>query len=546
MINGAAFSLQWIPRKMFQLYSPDYKTRLRLYDTFGFFQSSFVQALSAWNIEDPHGEIKRMKTERARFEREQYDEIRQYCLSECRLLVALMDKLDASMKSAGITLRSYMGAGSVAGALLQKERVKKSHESDSTYSEQVQAAIYSAYFGGRIEIFQQGIFENVLSYDIVSAYPYQCLSLPRLKDGQWRKAKLEEIVKPKLDAIWRVEWDVTSRRDVMPFPLRKKQSIYYPQNGRGWFHHAEVQAALALYPDEINVLEGHVFEPANDEKPFAFVREYFAKRQEAKERGDPAEKAYKLGLNSLYGKTAQGIAYKGEPPFRSLYWAGKITSGTRARLLDCASLWPSGVISIATDGIVFNAADRPVIEESKALGGFERTQIDELFIAQPGIYYARTSDGKEIKKSRGFFTREIDYDDLREGWIRDGTTFTQKAVCECGHAETRHENSHCNRCDCNGFSTRRRFIGIGVALMRKDFSVWRTWQESDRILSLNSSRKFYATEEPARRMPLLPPRFPQIIDSEPYIPKGSTLEARDAMIELVSQMEQPLEIEGGE
>jgi hypothetical protein len=536
-IDGFSYSLTWIPRKMFQVYSPDLKKSIRIYDVFGFFQSSFVKALDAWKIEDPHGEIKRMKSERARFEVSQRDEILEYCLSECGKLVELCDALEVSLQGAKIKLRSYMGAGSIAGAILNKEKVKRHHVSDSTYPLAVQEAIYRSYFGGRIEIFMQGSFTDLTNYDIRSAYPFQALALPSLIGGTWRNALPEELETFGLNAIWEVEWNIpkAKARYVMPFPLRHKAAIYYPSSGRGFYHHAEVRAAIALHPGYISQIQGFVFEPASDEKPFAFVRDYYARRAELKAQGHASEKAYKLGLNSLYGKLAQGLAYSGEPPYRSLFWAGRITSGTRARLLDAASLAPNRVISMATDGIVFSGD--PGIVISDELGGWERSKFPEFFIAQPGIYHAKTEDGKEIRKSRGFFTREIDYEDLEKGWLIHGTSFTQKAVCECGKVHTRGKKYD------HPFSRRRRFIGLGSALMRTDFSVWRTWQESERILSLASSRKFYASDNLARTVRLLPPRFPSIIESEAYVPKVKTLEDREEMKELIAAFEQPLLLE---
>lgn len=537
--QGASYHLDWIPRKCFGIYSPDLKTRIRIYDVFGFFQSSFVRALDDWKIKDPFGEIKAMKAERARFSRDQMEEIERYCLSECKLLVKLMDKLDGAMLDAGIHLRSYMGAGSVAGALLQKEKVKAHHVSDSSYSMLVRSAIHSAYFGGRIELFMQGSFTDLVNYDIRSAYPFQSLNLPSLKGGRWTRARRDDLDKPNLDALWQVEWTINGDEPVMPFPLRKDGNIYYPTNGRGWYHHAEVRAALAIFPDEIRILRGLRFDPSRTERPFAFVRAYYQKRVQAKLRGEASEKAYKLGLNSLYGKLAQGMSQRGEPPFRSLYWAGKITAGTRARLLDCASLAPRHVISISTDGIVYSGD--PGIVESDQLGGFERVEYDDFFIAQPGIYRATVRGGKEIRKSRGFFLREIDFDDLEAGWLKSGAAYIQKAVCECGHVHVGKcdRMTHRNEpCDCEEFSRRRRFLGIGAALMRSDFTLWRTWQESDRILSLTSSRKFYVNGDKGRTVRLRPPSFPGIIDSEPYVPKSKSLEAREQMKELVDFFDQ--------
>lgn len=534
-LEGYAFQLRWIPRKMFELYSPDLRTKIKVYDVFGFFQSSFVKALAAWGIDDPNEAIKEMKTERARFTLAQRKEIEQYCLDECKKLVELCNALEASLLSAGIKLRSYMGAGSVAGALLAQKKVKSHHAQDDEFPEEIKEAIYCAYFGGRVEQCLQGILTNVVGYDVRSAYPAQSLALPSLAGGSWRKAKAEEIHKPGLNAIWQVEWE-KAKGDVMPFPLRQKDAeIYFPRNGRGWYHHIEVRAAMLLHAESIRVLRGFVFEPICDDKPFAFVREYYALRAEAKARGDASEKAFKLGLNSLYGKLAQGISSGGLPPFRSLFWAGRITAGTRARMLDAASLHPHGVVSIATDGIVFSGD--PGIEESSELGGWERQDYSEIFAAQSGIYWAKKPDGTEIHRTRGFFLKEVDFDDLREGWLNEGIFYAQRGVCECGHSHP--HSAKCDSCKCKKFSPRRRFVGLGAALMRSDFGVWRTWAETDRVLKLHSSRKFYDHEETSRVMRLHPPEFPSIIDSVPYVPKGHTLPLTQELRDLIELHEQP-------
>lgn len=529
-LDGFSFHLEWIPRKCFNVYSPDIRQRIRIYDVFGFFQSSFVKALEDWKIPDPNGDIKRMKAERSRFTRGQRKEIAAYCLSECKLLVTLMDALDESMLEAGIKLRSYMGAGSVAGALLQKEKVKRHHVSDSEQTDRIRAIFHHAYFGGRIEIFMQGLFNDLVNYDVRSAYPAEAMSLPSLVGGTWKDVT-EWTGSPH--AIYRVEWNIENASGVMPFPLRRKGLIFYPTNGRGWYHAREVKAALALFGEsQIRILDGIQLEPATDDKPFAFIRDYYRMRYEAKAAGKASEKAYKLGLNSLYGKLAQGLSHKGEPPFRSLYWAGRITSGTRARLLDCASLNPSSVVSMATDGITF--LSDPKIEESNELGGYERTEFETFFIAQPGIYIGKEAGGKEVRKSRGFFTREIDYEDLRRGWLDVGPTYTQRGVCECGIV---HDGPISN---CDGPRPRTRFVGIGSALMREDFGVWRTWADSERGLSLGSARKFYATEKPARAMRLIPPTFPTVIESEAYVPKTKTIEEMEAMRELIEFFDQQM------
>ena len=91
----------------------------------------------------------------------------------------------------------------------------------------------------------------------------------------------------------------------------------------------------------------------------------------------------KLAGNSVYGKLAQSIGYA---PWANPVWAGLITAGCRAQLIDAYSQAPDECYMLATDGIFMGTKlDLPV---SKELGEWEETiHPDGMFIVQPGVYY---------------------------------------------------------------------------------------------------------------------------------------------------------------
>ena len=509
--DGAMYRMEWLPGKSFLIIRMYDKLSIEICDSFGFFQSSFVKALESWKVEDPDGAIARMKGERSNFGPDDSEEVLAYCLSECRLLKELMLKLEDALTQANLRPSKWNGAGAVAAAMLQREKVHTHKVDDEAFPEEVTDAIMRAYFGGRVEVFLQGHMNNVTNYDIRSAYPFEALHLPSLH-GKW---KPEREYNNHPYALWLVEWDIPADRYVMPFPYRQKKTITYPTKGKGWYHAKEVANAMRYYSDFIQVLEGWTLHPVFiHERPFSFIRPVFAERAEAKRKGLASEKALKLGLNSLYGKTAQGIGYKGKvPKFRSFFWAGMITAGTRGRLLDLACQAPAHCVSVATDGIVFTKD--PEFEVSEELGGLETTSWSDFFIAQPGIYRGLDDEGKEFKKSRGFFLKEIDFPDLIEGWNKHGPYYKQTQPT-------------------------KRFIGIGSALNNNNLSAWRTWPEGTRTLSLYSSRKFYAYETNAPIMRLLPPHYTDPELSEAYVPKSRGIETDDVVDPLFIQgMEQP-------
>jgi hypothetical protein len=215
----------------------------------------------------------------------------------------------------------------------------------------------------------------------------------------------------------------------------------------------------------------------------------FKERQRLKAEGHAAEKVVKLGPNSIYGKTAQGYGFNSRPRWQSYFWAGYITAATRARVMIGASK-STGIIMISTDGIF---CKKPGVRPGKNLGGWEFGDVDRLFAAQAGVYQGITSEG-EILKSRGFFAGEVDYDELRRGWEMEGASYVH------------HYDS-------------KRFLGLGVSLMRKDFSVWRQWKTERRALMLTPERKGLGDDG------ILTP-YPDPLDSEPYVPKISLIDGR--------------------
>ena len=147
------------------------------------------------------------------------------------------------------------------------------------------------------------------------------------------------------------------------------------------------------------------------------------------------------------------------------------------------------------------------------LGAWERTVYADLFVAQPGIYYAhKLSNRGAVKHSRGFFTREINFPKLKRTWIRDGPY--GELACP----------SH-------------RFIGLGTALMRSDFNLWRTWEDGTRRLTLYSSRKYYGDDDGAIARTLYPPADVRPGLSDRYVPKQSVQGEADE--DFVQGNEQP-------
>lgn len=384
-------------------WSPDYDGSILLWDVLGFFQTTFVDALSKYAIAAPIAEITKMKAKRSTFTDRETRRMRAYCIAECEALVALYTELWRAFTRAGIRPRRHDGAGAVAGELLRMQGVKEHIKPEPDH---LAVPIATAYFGGRIELCKLGrAAGTVFAADLASAYPAAAQDLPTLF-GEWKKAKSVRGF-----SISRVRWNLPANEPWYPLPYRRPNgTILFPASGEGWYWRPEVESAIAWARKcggEIDVLETWALTPSIDVRPFSFIPELYEKRQAMIDAGDGAEKALKTALASLYGKTAQqlGATPERRPPYFALSWAGWITSMTRARLARAGLRARHDVIAFATDAVYTTSRLRMKYNRGvKLLGGWDRSQYDDGVFVQAGVYWLRKqlAEPKWEAKYRGF------------------------------------------------------------------------------------------------------------------------------------------------
>lgn len=470
--NGK-FVIQYRPRKSFSVRRWGFKKSVVLWDTFGFFQSSFVSAVEQYLGKDwpALAMIREQKALRSSFTLEDADAVSVYCKAECDTLVAVMRRLHGYMGDAGLSVARWDGAGAVAAALLRREGAH-AHVTRSIPAP-VQAAARSAYAGGRSELIRYGHAPDtpIYHYDINSAYPTAMQHLPSLAAGRWRqtgRAKRPSVSAGAL-TLYRVRWSF-ARADCYPFFWRAHDtSIFFPQSGQGWYWSPEVEAASeamerGALKGRLDILEGWTFEPSTDDKPFGFIPPLYQQRQEWKAQKIGAEKVLKLAINSLYGKTAQHVGgMHGQPPrYHQLEYAGWITSLTRAQLFRAITpLLPSGgAIMLSTDA-VYSTRELPDIPTGASLGTWSAEPHDGVCVVQSGVYWTR--NGQEWKAfSRGFDKGSISVDSVVAAWKRGAKTYD---------------------------ASLSRFVTMGSALQAREdapgFKAWRTWRTTPRILALS-------------------------------------------------------------
>ena len=386
---------------------------IRIYDVFGFFQSSFSAVVksmvdSGRAIKEESDFIAAMKDRRDQFAGESIEQIKAYTTLELRLLARMMRDLRTGFDKTGLRLRHWHGAGAAASALIESQKLKMHYGRDIAASDisPQQTAAHHSYYGARIELLKQGFLTggSLHVYDIASAYPAAMVEFPSLASGDWIQKSGHDLparsiseLRATLEAASCVSmfkirfqfptyerYHANARTAVFipfyPLPYRDKRGgILFPSSGYGWYMRDDVLAAIAwlerFVPDfprptdkhhritAFEIEEARIFQPAHEgranERPFYFIADHFVERRQIKEvaertgRYDIRERAIKLSLNSIYGKLAQSVGGDGDAPsVANPYYAAATTASCRRRLVEAALIDPHAIVFFATDGIV--------------------------------------------------------------------------------------------------------------------------------------------------------------------------------------------------
>lgn len=397
-----------------------------IWDMFRFCAKSFCRrdakgklkgALIDWDVGtlEEQNLIADMKAKRSGFTAAELDQIEQYNLLECRLLAAMMqkiidahDNLRTDSLPNGLTLQRYDGPGSTASAMFKAWKLgpmfKELRRQRDSFPAELTEAIASAFFGGRFEHSLIGEAHGV-GIDINSAYPAQICLLPCLEHGKWSHGTTE----PKPGTIALVRYTMRKHRKNCkswgPLPFREADgSICYPiESGGGWVWANEWHAAKAtkLWPG-LHFEEAYTFtRECVCDRPFRYFAELYKRRDEVgKNTGEGI--VLKLGPNSGYGKMAQSIGFA---QFNSWIYAGLITAGTRAQILEIIGLHkdPANLFAIATDGVLTRervplpAAPITGAEGcAKPLGGWDLEESGHLFLIRPGMIVGAKTKARGI------------------------------------------------------------------------------------------------------------------------------------------------------
>lgn len=416
------FDLDWMPSKEFRVRRKGGKW-IVINDVWGFFQGSFMSAITKWDIgtEAERAKILEGKQARGNFEDYSLDYVDEYNALECVLLAQLMDKFSATCEEVGYVPRKWQGAGQLSEAIMAAHGCPKTkHLFDEKWAE-VWEYGRKAYYGGRFEIAYVGnIPDKVYQYDINSAYIDAMVDsrYPCLLHGEWKAVRAGTAVSELSDiAILEVIFARPERRDsdfehfheVVGFgwdgcdhelnrtgmfyplytglPVRKKDGcIYYPHEGKGWYWSFEIEASIH---QKFRVLSGWEYVRNCDCKPMGFMAKIYRERLRLGKDGKGL--VLKTGMNSAYGKKVQSV---GSPKYSNPIEGSFITAHCREKIQRLIHALPEcgegkcgeSVVFVATDAVATTV--KAPVPLSKDLGDWS-LDIHEsgIFQIQPGLYF---------------------------------------------------------------------------------------------------------------------------------------------------------------
>lgn len=395
------YQIEHIPHKWFKVRRG--QVTVTLFDIHSFFDSGYYDALESWDIGTPEQRqaIAAGKAGRAEFVWLDIDNIRRYFRLELQLMPALCERLRTVFADAGYVPRSWHGPGALARMALRRHGV---YAAMAESPEPVSIAARSAFAGGRFELRWAGHFHaKIYNYDIHSAYPYFATFLPNLSRGTWRHTTEYEDGK---FAVYRIAYEASEPDSFRMYPLFRRLAnagVAWPYRVTGWYWSPE--AELVKDDPDAKILEAWIFDEDDEtDRPFAWLLEYYLRRQRLKNNKQAAEYTFKLIINAVYGQLAQRVGWdrkNGKPPrTHQLEWAGYITSACRAAVYMAAVSIGDKIISIDTDGL-YALAPIDGLDLGEGLGQWECAEYDDGIFWQSGVYCLKSGDDWIKARARG-------------------------------------------------------------------------------------------------------------------------------------------------
>lgn len=413
----AGYRVHYIAKKLLAIKKG--KHTVACYDTMQYYDNASLVRAYVDNIGKPldNGYLA-MKDKRKDFSKRYFErhrkEVRRYCVNDCVMTKELGEHFVGTFwKQFGFAPRRWTSAGYLAEKVLLNNNIPIPFFHDTPYY--VQELAWKAFYGGRFELIMRGFIGECWLYDINSAYPYALTMLPDLTMGTWVDA--DKIHQKAAIGFFHIRAHVGNSVKIAPFPFRTKDGrIIYPVGDFETFVTLEeLKAVEGDVRVRYEILESHQFVP--DEGcgyPFKeFVEKQYYLRLELKKKQIPLERAIKVVLNSIYGKTAQKVNNVMGNIFSPAI-AAYITGYTRAQLYRFVREHgiENDVVAFATDSVAVR----------REIAGLNSDRLGEMKLDK----HAKDV----IFLSNGFYR-------FNSKWKQRGVGYDREKKVEIAHLETR-------------------------------------------------------------------------------------------------------------
>lgn len=411
------YSVTYIDRKQLTLRRGNHS--VSCYDIAQYYDNKKLEVAYTENIGKPLPEgYLQMKDRRSefglRFFLRHKKAVTKYCVYDCMLAEQLADHwVNIFYRQFGFCPGRWVSAGYLAEKVLVRNEINIPLFSDIPFPAQELA--WLCFYGGRFELIMRGYIGSCWLYDFNAAYPYALTLLPDLNDGRWVAG--ETLLRHAAAGYFHIRAYVDDSVKVAPFPFRTKMNkIVFPV---GIFETFVTLDELRMVTGDpkirYEILESQQFIPSKHcGRPFKrFIEEQYARRLALKERKDPLERAIKVVLNSMYGKTAQRVNNVMGNLFNPAI-ASFITGMTRAQLYSFVREHglERDVVAFATDSVAV------------------RKEIPGLHSLGLGQMKLDNHAHDVIFLSNGFYR-------FRNKWKRRGVGYDRERKVEIEHLDTR-------------------------------------------------------------------------------------------------------------
>ena len=407
--------IKYIPKKGFTITKSGHT--YQFYDLAQFYETSLEKAgLDYTGMQKNEQELDRVMIGLSpEYWEDWYEEIRAYCIQDCRITAALGELLqDEVLKTTEIVPKKW-----TSKATLAKQYFRRTCQIPDIMKipRAVLEFCFNAYHGGRFEVLERGACGHCTTIDINSAYPYEISRLIDVTKGVWKRVyELSDIA---YYGFYLAKVNV-KYSDIGPLAFNLYNTVVYPVGEWVAYFTKEELEAVAQH-GRYQVIQGFEFYPDEIVYPFKDAVQTMYDRKATVPKKSYQYKLYKKILNSGYGSFYEKYKLKNGRwqtglMFNPIY-ACLITAFVRLEMYNTMMKYKDQAISAATDGIILKGDIQ--YDPSNVLGEWSYDGAGDCFILRSGIY----SIGDEMKQ-RGVIQQKFyetpygDYVNLFD-YIRD-------------------------------------------------------------------------------------------------------------------------------